>query len=212
MIAFTCIKYRLLQVFYFLALVICIMGMTACSEESCTAIVCENGGVCEDGDCQCPEGFIGQSCEVAIDPCLNQDCGNGVCEQTNTGETRCLCEEGYEGESCNIVWSSKFLGDWVAAESCNGGQLTFAAPIVDGPRFQRFTIENFHDATSATSGAKVVATLLSPASFEIQPQFMEFGRVSGQGTFQASTQQIIISYEIANPGDTLECVATFTRP
>ncbi|MEM8897765.1 MAG: hypothetical protein AAGC85_06655 [Bacteroidota bacterium] len=183
-----------------------------CSEESCTGIVCENGGVCEEGDCQCPEGFFGANCEVALDPCLNQECGNGRCETTSANEAVCICDEGYEGASCDISWSNRFLGDWVAVESCNSMSMTFAAPIVDGPRFQRFTIENFHNAVSPTSGAKVVATLLSPTSFEIQPQFMEFGRVSGQGLLREDDQQIIFSYEIATPSDTLDCVATFSRP
>ena len=35
--------------------------------DPCAAVVCENDGVCVEGVCDCPEGFIGSSCE-SFDP------------------------------------------------------------------------------------------------------------------------------------------------
>jgi hypothetical protein len=41
------------------------MLLTSCEkEDSCSTIECQNGGTCDDGTCNCPDGFIGTSCEI----------------------------------------------------------------------------------------------------------------------------------------------------
>jgi hypothetical protein len=37
-------------------------------EELCEGVICENGGECINGDCDCPEGYTGPSCGTQITP------------------------------------------------------------------------------------------------------------------------------------------------
>lgn len=37
---------------------------TSCTRDSCKAIKCRNGGVCNDQFCMCPDGYEGTQCEI----------------------------------------------------------------------------------------------------------------------------------------------------
>lgn len=37
---------------------------TACNKDACKDVVCNNGGTCVDGSCQCAAGFEGVTCDV----------------------------------------------------------------------------------------------------------------------------------------------------
>lgn len=37
---------------------------TSCVHDSCKAIICRNGGVCNDEACMCPDGYEGTQCEI----------------------------------------------------------------------------------------------------------------------------------------------------
>lgn len=37
--------------------------VTSCRDE-CDSVSCENGGVCVSGDCECPEYYEGERCQV----------------------------------------------------------------------------------------------------------------------------------------------------
>jgi len=60
---------------------------TGCKDD-CDGVQCANGGVCLNGDCDCPEGFFGSNCELMDDPCStveclpDETCNNGTCECT----------------------------------------------------------------------------------------------------------------------------------
>lgn len=53
---------------YFLNLkALCIMAsvallFSACTVDPCEDVVCQNDGVCVEGDCDCPDGFTGTEC------------------------------------------------------------------------------------------------------------------------------------------------------
>jgi hypothetical protein len=50
-------------------LVILTLGILSCAKpDPCEEIVCQNGGTCSDGTCNCPEGFAGTLCETALLP------------------------------------------------------------------------------------------------------------------------------------------------
>ncbi len=37
--------------------------LTSCSEDDCKDVVCQNNGVCNGGNCDCPDGYEGTLCE-----------------------------------------------------------------------------------------------------------------------------------------------------
>ena len=44
-----------------------ILGITVTSScNPCADTNCQNGGVCDDGNCNCPDGFAGPSCESTL--------------------------------------------------------------------------------------------------------------------------------------------------
>lgn len=66
--------------------------------DPCANISCFNGGVCQNGTCDCPPGFSGAQCQIA-DPCHNITCLNGgTCVNGN-----CDCPPGYSGSDCGTA-------------------------------------------------------------------------------------------------------------
>lgn len=39
---------------------------TSCNDDPCKAVACAYGGTCNDGECICPSGYEGTSCEVVV--------------------------------------------------------------------------------------------------------------------------------------------------
>ncbi len=178
-------------------------------QDPCKDINCQNGGICISGTCDCPDGYLGQKCEVKIDPCEIQRCVNAdTCVLNFRGEPLCICSDGFEGERCDSSWADKFIGRFDVTESCNSSNF-FEVEIVSGPRFNEFTVINFHDKQSQGESRVVVETVNS-ASLNIRQQFMEFGEVSGIGSLLTS-QKFTLDYSVILNGDTLVCGAVLER-
>lgn len=180
----------------------------ACQEDPCASRICTNGGTCVDGDCDCPEGFIGPQCTVPLDPCLSKACidaSTATCVVGTDGKARCVCEDGFEGELCSDQWTAKFLGPYNATESCNGQGLGFSVNVLDGPEFKKFTIANFRNEATDSLTAKVVAVMIEADLFDIPEQFMHFGVVTGFGSYDIEGK-INLTYEVINGKDTLVCI------
>lgn len=60
------LKKVLLGSFIYFGIAGAIFGVSSCEQDSCTVLNCLNGGRCEDGLCQCPEGYEGAECESAV--------------------------------------------------------------------------------------------------------------------------------------------------
>jgi len=89
-----------------LLLSIVFLTMSSCKDK-CADTNCLNDGICVDGDCNCPAGYSGETCEIK-DLCYNNDCnGNGNC---NDGT--CACAANYEGVNCENTVAKKFLGTY----------------------------------------------------------------------------------------------------
>ncbi len=199
---------------FFLLIFTTVWGVSGCKSDPCEVRSCQNGGVCIDGFCDCPEGFVGVNCELSTDPCLNKNCHPtqaADCVSNNDGEALCICEDGFEGELCEDLWTDKYVGQYYVAEVINGTSTQeFFARIESGPRFKQLTISNFHNQTSSGTSAKIVVNLLQANVFDIYEQFMTFGVVTGAGSYQLSTGNLSLNYQIIeSSGDTLNCVATF---
>lgn len=81
----------------------------SCTEDPCDDIVCQNGGTCDTGDCDCPDGFSGTTCEIQ-DLCFGITCEyDGVCV-----EGTCECSE---------LNSTFIVGSWKVVE--NGTIISF---------------------------------------------------------------------------------------
>ena len=79
-------------------------------------VECNNGGTCNDGECDCLKGYSGVSCD-SLDLCELNDvvCVFGACQ-----DGLCECQSGYEGELCETESRMKFLGTYrVSTEGCD---------------------------------------------------------------------------------------------
>jgi hypothetical protein len=84
---------QLTILFFFTAFLTVFSG---CKKDPCETTTCLNGGVCNDGDCDCPAGYSGAQCET-FDNCFNVTCLNGgTCVNG-----QCNCPEGYSGADCS---------------------------------------------------------------------------------------------------------------
>lgn len=82
--------------------------------DPCKGVGCLNGGVCNEGECLCPEGFIGENCE-STDPSFNKpiiECGaNWTQDCFNSRWTFSIPDSSsiqilsdcYMGESCLLL-------------------------------------------------------------------------------------------------------------
>ncbi|MEM6347163.1 MAG: hypothetical protein AAF927_24955 [Bacteroidota bacterium] len=183
----------------------------ACVNDPCEGVACLNDGICVDGSCDCPEGFIGPDCGIVLDPCINKDCDavrTDSCLALNSNEARCVCLPGFEGDKCENRWEDKFLGSYSCVEDCEGTQVSFSLSIVDGPNPRTLALENFHNQSGVAT--KLVAELLGAKVLDMEPQFMAYGIVNGGGSLE-SDGSIGLSYQIiTTTPDTLTCVAVLT--
>jgi len=66
---------KFFKIFFILFLSIGVLLISSCRDE-CKDQICLNGGVCDEGNCQCPDGYSGSNCETKVDGynCFNGDC------------------------------------------------------------------------------------------------------------------------------------------
>lgn len=47
---------------------VAVVGISGCKKDPCKEVVCENGGTCVEGDCECLEAYTGANCENQVTP------------------------------------------------------------------------------------------------------------------------------------------------
>ena len=88
---------KLLKLDLILMAFLCAVFSIQSCRDKCEDIVCKSDRVCNNGTCECPDGFSGENCEVE-DLCVTQDiicdydgdCDNGQCVCTIFSENYLL--------------------------------------------------------------------------------------------------------------------------
>lgn len=110
--------YMIQRILFALLFIGASMSFTACNQ--CIGpfgkekIVCDNGGTCNEGECDCLKGYSGETCSE-VDLCELNDV---VCAYGDCVEGDCICIDGYEGEFCEIETRVPLLGKYQIREGC----------------------------------------------------------------------------------------------
>ncbi|MFK7972794.1 MAG: hypothetical protein AB8F95_20660 [Bacteroidia bacterium] len=108
------LSFRQFSLFFLIGMCICI----GCNVDPCEEIVCENGGTCTEGICECPEGFLGDKCErIDVTRLIgNYDGRYEGCFQTNDEHIVQLDETAEPGFAISII----NLGDYACPSNTDG--------------------------------------------------------------------------------------------
>ena len=192
-------KTRILQILGVAA--VATIGMVSCDTDACKDVVCDNGGICVDGDCVCPDGFGGVDC--ATDYCAELTCENGT-EVAASGGCDCVCDAGYEGVSCDTEERAEFIGTYNVTEACTSGNYTYSITVTTSSTgVTSIIINNFGDYN-----VNVIATV-SGDNLTIANQTVGGGTFSGSGQINGSI--LTITYNVTAGTSSDDCTMTCTK-
>ena len=142
----------------YINIVILFVGLflvTSCNEDPCDAVVCYNGGVCINGNCDCPPGFTGSSCENEDEcngvVCLNGgECINGICD----------CLLGYIGPDCSDFDES--IEICIESVLVSGYPTSINGAAWDDPTFGSSTGPDVSFHIYNPNGSDLISTLYFP--------------------------------------------------
>lgn len=168
------------------------------SEEPCELLVCQNGGSCEDGKCNCLDNYTGDNCEINL--CKDVNCLNGgFCDKGT-----CNCPDGFEGEDCSKV-IDLLIGDWYAEDNCFIASPTpYCATFENDENF--YTIKNFRG-----NGNLSGITFTSETDIMIFEQKYDNAEVFGFGQLSLDKKTLLITYLIETESTTFPCAGTWIR-
>ena len=86
-----------MRIWTFLVFITGLLVISCQDDDRCKDLICLNEGVCLDGICDCPPGYVGFNCQDT-DACDSISCFNGgTCDSGI-----CDCPPGYSGTNCQI--------------------------------------------------------------------------------------------------------------
>lgn len=149
--------------------------------------------------------------------CERRNCNNVVCPLGQTCVNGiCLCQNGYEGTDCQTLSSDKYVGNYIVYESCPnsntgnpfGQYNTYIGPDPNYPN--QIIIYNLLNQGSAyaniyTDGSNQGNTLI------VRTQNLGSITIYGEGNYNPSTRQIVITFEYTFNFTTYQCIHTFYK-
>jgi hypothetical protein len=151
------------------------MGITACRDQACETVSCQNAGECNDGYCYCPNGYTGEYCQYLTCDLVNCPT-NATCFSNGAwGAGVCKCNNGFEGIDCATQSINKFLGDYTAVEVCNISPGSTPIWIVSN-NFNGWpsTQDLWFSQPQLSWAQPIFAQIRDSLSFFINPQFSQF--------------------------------------
>lgn len=172
-------------------------SLTSCTDE-CKDVVCNNGGTCAEGVCECADNYFGEACDV--------ECVNG----TFSG-TACDCEAGFEGDACTIESREDMISSYNVTDNCSAsGQDTYEVGVTAGSasadviRISNFWAIFVNSVEATVDGDNITITEQEPDA--------DGWKVSGSGTFNADAGTMSWNYSVIDPdGNVDACTATWTK-
>jgi len=227
------------NVFFLLSFAFFTLTLNSCND--CKDVVCNNGGICEDGTCDCPNGFSGASCEIE-DLCITQDvtclddgvCADGECDckpnyrgescQTycvngtfNSTNNSCNCWPGWEADGCTTESRLDWIGTYSLSSNCNQTGSNETIEAMEHPDADSVNIGvNYVKITGLTTiGDKNGYGLIDGNSLRIPRQNVSAGGVS----YRVESQQPAIlngnSFELiiirTYQGNDVICTLSFEK-
>ena len=121
------VKMKTIKLFFTLFMLIgTITLFTSCEDDPCSDVICENGGTCVEGTCNCTDGYEGADCStLSADKFVGTYSVAGICEGNNYNYSVSITKSATE--------ANKILIDNFGNLNCIPGYSVEA--IVDGNSF-----------------------------------------------------------------------------
>lgn len=182
-------------------LLVLVLSTSGCFiSDPCKNVDCGANAVCIEGTCNCDPGYMGADC-ATIDPCYGVNCVNGTCVNGN-----CNCDPGYEGEGCDKPFNARYLGAYMAAETCSSsGANTYSVLVT--PKSGTVLEAQITGLWGQTQGVVTATILDSNSSSFMIPRQTLYGTYeieSATGSITPDGAEITISYTVFQNGNTVE--------
>jgi hypothetical protein len=111
---------------------------TACNKDECKDVTCQNGGVCDGGNCICPTGYEGSKCETAARAKFMKTWSAADTQVTPIALVPTYISSIVAGSSITEVKISKFSDSYFLNDvkaTVNGTTITIALQTPDNDTF-----------------------------------------------------------------------------
>lgn len=171
-----------------------ILSLSSCDD--CKDVTCENGGTCNEGECECTDNYFGDNCETH---CVNGAYAGGSCD----------CDAGYEGDACETMSRDKFVGSYSVSDNCTGsGADTYTVAIATSSgEVTDVLISNFWALFTNSVKATISGNTIT---IDSQEPDGDGWLVTGNGTYADGS--ITFTYSITSPDAAVDnCSATWEK-
>lgn len=172
------------------------LSLTSCDE--CKDVVCENGGLCVAGVCDCPEDYYGDACEFK---CVNGAFADGACS----------CDAGYEGDDCDTESRSKFFGEYQYTTTCASGQSYSSTISTVSDNVLRVNITNLTGFNDETAYGVVDGDKISIPAQDVTDEDGDTWTIESTTDGTYSDGQFTITVDFTINGQTSTCPLAYAK-